>query len=94
MGVLHFARQGTSGREVIDTTDAKAGLAEALGDGITAPAEASLGLSRVAGTESSGNLGLGQAALVALQTPGGRMDQVLILSSSKSKGHHTQGVRS
>jgi hypothetical protein len=50
-------------------------LVQPLLDGLTPPAEASLGLAGVAAAESDGDLGLERAALISGESPGPGTDQ-------------------
>src|SRR4051812_14471513 len=63
------------GDEVFQAAEAGAALVQALLDGLTPPAEASLGQSGVAVAQLDGDLGLEGAASEAGQSPGSGADQ-------------------
>ena len=82
-GSLTSRASVASGGEVLDAADAGAGLVQAGGDGVAAPAEAALGGAGAAAAQGVGDLGLEEAALVALEAAGRRTDQALVLLRSR-----------
>src|SRR5882724_9477744 len=79
LGVLLLCGSVAFGFEVLDATDATAGLLQPRSDRFAPPAKAGFGGTRVTATQSRGDFGLEQAALVALQAARRRTDQALVL---------------
>src|SRR5215207_1273702 len=78
-GVFLFAGEGAFGGEVLGAADAGFGLVLSGGDGLAAPAEAGLGGARASAAQRAGDLGLEEAAFVALEAARGLSDQALVL---------------
>jgi hypothetical protein len=79
LGVLLLAAQSSPGGEVFHATDVLTRLVQSLVDRVATPAETSLGLAGVAGTQLGGDLGLEQAAWIPFEALGSRTDQALVL---------------
>src|SRR5262245_19117439 len=78
LGVFDLGAGRGAGGEVLDAADAGSGLVLAGGDGVAVEAEASFGRAGTAVAHSVGDLGLEEAALVALEAARRRADQLLI----------------